>query len=323
MSGEAAVGAVGDDHFVGRTLVAPTLEVWGTDDQKARYLPGITGRTERWCQLYSEPGAGSDLAGLATRAEQRDGTWHVTGQKVWSTLAHIADRGLLLARTDPDAPRHAGITCFLLDMRQPGVVVRPLRQLTGRADEFNEVFLDGALIDDDDRLGPAGAGWKVAQTTLTTERGMLSGGGSAGPTRVERLVAAARDGGRWEDPLVRQELVDLLIGERVLEVTKRRIAAELRLGNVPPAAAVTKLARSSLSRRIEDTACRLLGPHATAWQALDDEGAITVERFYLVQRDTIVGGTSDIQRNIIGDRALGLPREPDPFRNLPWSRTPR
>ena len=318
--------SVADLHFVGRTLVAPTLEVWGTDDQRAKYLPRIERQAETWCQLYSEPGAGSDLASLATRAELQDGTWHVTGQKVWSTLAHIADKGLLLARTDPDAPRHAGITCFLVDMHQPGVTVRPLRQMTGRADEFNEVFFDDALISDDDRLGPPGAGWKVAQTTLTSERGMLSG--PSGPSgarssRVESLIAAARADGSRDEPMVRHQLIGLLIDERVLDYTKQRIDADWRRGVSSPAAAVTKLARSSLSRRTEDAACGLLGAHATAWEGPDDVGAVAVDRMYLVQRDPILGGTSDIQRNSIGDRVLGLPREPDPYRDTPWNQTAR
>lgn len=299
---------------IGRSLIEPTLKVWGTDEQRARFMPGIETRSERWCQLFSEPGAGSDLASLATRAVQRDGVWVVNGQKVWSTLAHVADFGILLARTDPEAPRHAGITCFALDMRQPGVTVRPLRQMTGRTDEFNEVFIEEAVIPDDHRIGPLGAGWKVAATTLLSERGMLSGDKHDGPTRVESLIRSVRDTA-WHDPVVRQELIGLLMQERVLTYTRRRAGGS--------AAAVTKLGRSILTRRIEDMALRLLGPHATAWETDDDEGAVAVGRFLQAQCATIVGGTSDIQRNIVGERMLGLPREPDGQRDLPWNRTIR
>lgn len=308
---------------IGRSLVEPTLRAWGTDEQRARFLPGIGNGTEQWCQLFSEPGSGSDLAGLSTRAVRDGDSWRVTGQKVWSTLAHLADWGILLARTDPDVAKHAGISYFLIDMHQPGVTVRPLRQMTGRSDEFNEVFLDDAVVLDAHRVGPEGAGWKVSQTTLTTERGMLSegGAGSARRSRVEQLIDEARDHGRWSDATVRDELIDLLVRERVVDLTNRRVSAELGAGRVPPAAATGKLARSVLGRDVEDAATRQHGAGVTAWSGPAEPP--TVSRFLHVQCQTIVGGTSDIQRNIIGERVLGLPREPASDRDLPWSALPR
>ena len=310
---------------IGRSLVDPTLQAWGTDEQRARFMPGIEDRSEQWCQLFSEPGSGSDLAGLSTRAVLHDDTWHITGQKVWSTLAHIADWGILLARTDPDLPKHAGITCFAIDMRQPGVTVRPLRQMTGRSDEFNEVFLDDAIVPDANRIGPAGAGWKVSQTTLTSERGMLSEGSARADrrSRVEQLIADARASGRWDEPVVRDTLVGLLVEERVAALTNRRVGAELRAGRMPAAASTGKLAQSGLARRIEDAATRLHGAAVTAWVDDSHAGAQTADRLLHVQCQTIVGGTSDIQRNIVGERVLGLPREPAVDRDVPWSRLAR
>jgi alkylation response protein AidB-like acyl-CoA dehydrogenase len=309
---------------IGRSLVEPTLRAWGTDDQRARFLSAIEDRTVQWCQLFSEPGSGSDLAGLSTRAVLHDGAWHVTGQKVWSTLAHIADWGILLARTDPDLPKHAGITCFAIDMRQPGVTVRPLRQMTGRSDEFNEVFLDDAIVADSDRIGPPGAGWKVSQTTLASERDMLSERATgARRSRVEQLIADARAVGRWGDDVFRDALVDLLVRERVIDLTNRRVSAERRAGRSSPAAATGKLARSVLARRVEDTATRHLGADAIAWADDSNPGPLTIDRFLHAQCQTIVGGTSDIQRTIIGDRVLGLPREPDVDRDVPWAKLRR
>ena len=308
---------------IGRSLVEPTLRTWGTDEQRARFLPGIEDGSEQWCQLFSEPGSGSDLAGLSTRAVPDGDTWRVTGQKVWSTLAHLADWGILLARTDPDVPKHAGITYFLIDMRQPGVTVRPLRQMTGRSDEFNEVFLDDAVVSDANRVGTPGAGWKVSQTTLTTERGMLSegGAGSTRCSRVEQLIDEAKACGRWGDPILRNTLVDLFVRERVVDLTNRRVSAEFRAGRVPPAAATGKLARSVLARDVEDAAMSLGSAGVTAWSGPAEPQ--TVSRFLHVQCQTIVGGTSDIQRNIIGERVLGLPREPAADREVPWSKLPR
>jgi 3-oxochol-4-en-24-oyl-CoA dehydrogenase len=312
---------------IGRLLVAPTLRTWGTDDQLARFLPGIEDRTEGWCQLFSEPGAGSDLASLSTGAVLHDGPdggiWRITGQKVWSTLAHVAGRGILLARTDPDAPKHAGITCFALDMHQPGVTVRPLRQITGRSDEFNEVFLDDAIVTDSDRIGPRSAGWMVSQTTLTSERDMLSRRPREQRGRAEELISVARASGRLGDPVLRNALVELFTRERVTNLTTQRVSDERLAGGKPVAAAVTKLARTTLARRTEDIAMEIHGANATAWTNETSEAAVAVDRFLRAQRETIVGGTSDIQRTVIGDRALGLPREPAVDRDLPWSNTRR
>jgi alkylation response protein AidB-like acyl-CoA dehydrogenase len=310
---------------IGRSLVLPTLKAWGTEDQLARFIPCIENQAEQWCQLFSEPGNGSDLAGLSTRAVLHDDTWHITGQKVWSTLAHMADWGILLARTDPDLPKHAGITCFIIDMHQPGVTVRPLRQMTGRSDEFNEVFFDEAIVHDSLRVGPRNGGWKVSLTTLTSERGMLSevSTGEKRRTRVEQLILEAHKNGRWVDPVFRNALVELLIHERVINLTNRRVSADMKVGRSSPAAATGKLAQSLLSRRMENLAIHLHGACATAWTTGTDIGSLTVDRFLHAQCQTIIGGTSEIQRTIIGERVLGLPREPAADRDVPWSQLRR
>ncbi len=210
---------------LGLNLAAPALFAHGTEAQRLRYLPPIVRNEEVWCQLFSEPGAGSDLASLATRAERDGDGWRVSGQKVWTTWAHLSDYGVLLARTDPDLPKRRGITYFLVDLHQPGVEVRPLRHLGGEVD-FNEVFLDGAWVPDDQRVGEVGDGWRVANATLSGERQMVSGAGSGGVDRIggsgaTRLVEAARSRsaaglpGGWDDPVTRQRVVALLAEERI------------------------------------------------------------------------------------------------------------
>ncbi len=295
---------------IGTSLVAPTLQAWGTEEQQSRYLPNIEQRREQWCQLFSEPGAGSDLASLSTRAERDGDRWRVNGQKVWSTLAHVADYGILLARTGTAEARHAGITCFAIDMRQTGVTVRPLRQMTGDADEFNEVFLDDAHVADSDRIGAEGAGWQVAKTVLTSERAMLGGLPRVGGGRAEQLIAFACEDGAWHDPRIRDSLTALLVAERVLQLTNLRVALERQAGHRPAAATTVKLARSTLVRRLEAMSMSLRGPAALAWDDTNHAGVGPAARFLHTPCETIIGGTSEIQRNIIAERVLGLPREP-------------
>jgi alkylation response protein AidB-like acyl-CoA dehydrogenase len=310
---------------LGLNLAAPALFAHGTEAQRLRFLPAIVRNEEVWCQLFSEPGAGSDLASLATRAERQGDRWIVTGQKVWTTWAHLADFGVLLARTDPDVPKRQGITYFLLDLHQPGVEVRPLRHITGEVD-FNEVFLDHAVVPDEQRVGAVGEGWKVANATLSGERQMVSGAGSGGVDRIggrgiDHVIALARSRGALADAAVRQALVRCYSEERIRDWTNQRVRAQVKAGRSPgPESSVGKVHQGALNQRIQALAVDLLGADALAW-----EGALPQEvRGMLRSRaNTIEGGTTEVNKNILGERVLGLPREPDPYQRAPWRDIPR
>jgi alkylation response protein AidB-like acyl-CoA dehydrogenase len=335
---------------LGLSLAAPALFAFGTEDQRLRYLPPIVRNEEVWCQLFSEPGAGSDLASLATRAERDGDGWVISGQKVWNTWAHLADFGVLLARTDVDVPKRQGITYFLVGMHAAGVEVRPLRHITGEID-FNEVFLDGVQLPDDQRVGEVNAGWKVANATLSGERQMVSGSGSGGVDRIggggaERLVALAKQTsaegrpGGWDDPGVRQRLMQVLSEERIRNWTNQRVRAGVKAGRSPgPESSVGKVHQGDLNQRIQVLATDLLGAGAMAWlTGSDDASVITAadggERYagslpYEVKgmlrsrANTIEGGTTEVNKNIIAERVLGLPRDPDPWQKSPWRAVPR
>ena len=291
------------------------------------------------------------------RARRRAPTWRrwppgpsatatsgvVTGQKVWTTWAHLADFGVLLARTDPDVPKRKGITYFLVDLHQPGVEVRPLRHIGGEVD-FNEVFLDGAWVPDDQRVGAVGDGWRVANATLSGERQMVSGAGSGGVDRIggsgaARLVEAARRRsaaglpGGWDDPVVRQRVVALLAEERIRAWTNQRVRAGLRAGRSPgPESSIGKVHQGELNQRIQLLATDLLGADALAWPApagAAGDGGYGADLPYEVRgmlrsrANTIEGGTTEVNKNIVAERVLGLPREPDPWRDAPWHDVPR
>ena len=335
---------------LGLSLAAPALFAFGTEDQRLRYLPPIVRNEEVWCQLFSEPGAGSDLASLATRAERDGDGWVISGQKVWNTWAHLADFGVLLARTDVEVPKRQGITYFLVGMHEPGVEVRPLRHITGEID-FNEVFLDGVRVPDGQRVGEVNAGWKVANATLSGERQMVSGSGSGGVDRIggggaERLVALARrisaEGrpGGWDDPGVRQRLMQVLSEERIRNWTNQRVRAGVKAGRSPgPESSVGKVHQGDLNQRIQELATDLLGAGATAWPLGADHASVTsaidggeryadslpyeVKGMLRSRANTIEGGTTEVNKNIIAERVLGLPREPDPWQKSPWREVPR
>jgi alkylation response protein AidB-like acyl-CoA dehydrogenase len=327
---------------LGLNLAAPALFEHGTEEQRLRFLPGIASGEQTWCQLFSEPGAGSDLASLATRAVLDGGHWVITGQKVWTTWAHLADYAVLLARTDPDVPKHKGITYFLIDMHQPGVQVRPLRHIGGEVD-FNEVFLDGALVPDTQRVGAAGDGWRVARATLSGERQMVSGSGSGGVDRiggtgVKRLIQLAMERSAqglpygWDDLRTRDQLVRLWCEEQIRAWTNARVAADLKAG-LPPGAesSIGKVHGSELNQRIQLAAAQLLGLTATAWDgpaggALDgyaESMPAEVRGMLRSRANTIEGGTSEVNRNILAERVLGFPRGPDLWHGLPWREVPR
>ena len=338
---------------LGLSLAAPALFAHGTEEQRLRFLPPIVRNKEVWCQLFSEPGAGSDLASLSTRAERDGGEWVITGQKVWSTWAHLADFGVLLARTDPDVSKRQGITYFLIALDQPGVAVQPLRHITGEVD-FNEVFFDAARVPDDQRVGAVNEGWKVANATLSGERQMVSGSGSGGVDRIggsgsERLVELARQvsasgrSGGWDDPLIRQKLMRVLSEERIRNWTNQRVRANVKAGRSPgPESSVGKVHQGELNQRIQLLATELLGMGATAWSApgaqeIDKTGPqvtadaaqyagsipYEVKGMLRSRANTIEGGTSEINRNIVAERVLGLPRDPDPWRESTWRDVPR
>ena len=293
---------------VGIGMVGPTIIAHGTEAQKQRLLAPMLRGEQVWCQLFSEPGAGSDLAALATRAVPDGDEWVVDGQKVWTSHAHDADWGILLARTNPDVPKHAGITCFLVDMRSPGIDVRPLRMASGSA-EFNEVFLDGLRLPDSARLGPVDEGWRVAMTTLTSER--VSIGGNAGVVSLEGLLELAdRSDGR-NDPAVRQELARFAIRRRILTLLSWRQRSAVSAGRPPgPESSLLKLAMSGHLEATGDLIEELLGADGMLDHA-DAPGGGTWQGHFLYQwASRIGGGTDQVQRTVVGERVLGLPSEP-------------
>ncbi|HEX7166664.1 MAG TPA: acyl-CoA dehydrogenase family protein [Acidimicrobiales bacterium] len=310
-------------NVIGLGMGAPTIMQWGSEEMKRRFLPPMAQNKEIWCQLFSEPGSGSDVAGLATRAVRDGDEWIVNGQKVWTTLAHIASYGMLVARTDPDQPKHKGLTYFVVDMKAPGVEVRPLRQMTGDA-EFNEVFFTDVRIPDAWRLGPEGEGWAVATTTLMNERVALSGAGSAGGGNVgggpvEDLATFAKSTGAWDDPVLRDRIVRAIVEGRIIKITNYRAAAQRKAGRQPgPEGSITKLFQAEYNKRLQELAVDILGARGMAWSQGDGETAARIRGFLRSRANTIEGGTSEVMRNILGDRVLGLPREPDASKDLPW-----
>jgi alkylation response protein AidB-like acyl-CoA dehydrogenase len=320
---------------LGLNLAAPALFAHGTEEQRLRFLPPIVRNEEVWCQLFSEPGAGSDLASLATRAERDGEDWVLTGQKVWTTWAHLADFGVCLARTDPDVPKRRGITYFLVDLHAPGVEVRPLRHIGGEVD-FNEVFLEGVRVPDAHRVGAVGDGWRVANATLSGERQMVAGSGSGGVDRIggggtRRLVESAakrRADGDPVDPAMRQRIVAAYGEERIRAWTNQRVRAGLKAGRPPgPESSVGKVHQGELNQRIQEIAVDLLGPGATAWEspatAYGESLPYEVAGMLRSRANTIEGGTTEVNKNIVGERVLGLPREPDPWRDAAWREVPR
>ena len=314
-------------NVIGIGMGGPTILEYGSDEIKRRMLPPMAQHKEIWCQLFSEPGAGSDVASLATRAVRDGDEWIVNGQKVWTTLAHMAKWGLLVARTDPEATKHKGLTYFVVDMHSPGVAVRPLKQMTGDA-EFNEVFFTDVRIPDSQRLGPVGEGWRVATTTLMNERVALSGGTGGnleiGGGAVDDLIKLAKRNGAWEDAVIRDRLMKSAIESRIIKITGFRAAAARKAGKQPgPEGSITKLHSTSYNQRLQNLAVDVLGIAGAAWVASDRETEGSVRGFLRSRANTIEGGTSEIMKNILGERVLGLPKEPDVSKDVPWSELKR
>jgi alkylation response protein AidB-like acyl-CoA dehydrogenase len=294
---------------IGVNLVGPTLIAHGTEEQKRRFLPTILPAEELWCQLFSEPGAGSDLTALRTRAERRGDGWVVNGQKVWTSYAQFARWGILLARTDPSAPKAKGISYFVCDMQAPGVTIRPLRQMTG-SEEFNEVFLEDVFVPREHLVGAEHAGWPIATTTLAHERGTSPRQLVIHRMLLTDLLALAREGAA-ADPVMRQRLAQHAIEVEITRLNNWRTLTRIqRREPLGPESSFVKLFWSEMSQRMHDTLMALMGPRGLCWQPGPHAvagGRLT--RSYLYYRAaSLFAGTSEIQRNILAERVLGLPR---------------
>ncbi len=334
----AAAGAPDNDPRrigIGLGMAAPTILRYGTEEQKRRFLRPLWTGEEVWCQLFSEPGAGSDLAGLRTRAVRDDSgdgdDWIVDGQKVWTSSAHNARWAILIARTDPDVPKHQGITYFVCDMTDPGVEVRPLRQITGEA-EFNEVFLTGVRIPDAHRLGAVGEGWRVAQTTLMNERVAI--GGTALPREggmIAPVAAAWRERPALRTPELHDRLLTLWVEAEVARLGAERVRQQLAVGAPGPEGSGLKLAFARLNQQISGLEVELLGEEGLRYgdwtmvrpQSVDFYGRDAGYRYLRAKGNSIEGGTSEILRNIVAERVLGLPAEPRIDKDVAWKDLPR
>ena len=317
---------------MGYGMAAPTVrEHAQTDDVRHQLLRPLATTEDIWCQLFSEPGAGSDLAGLATSAVQDGDEWVVNGQKVWTSLAHRARWGLLLARTNPDVPKHKGLTYFVLDMHGPGVQTRPLRQMTGHA-EFNEVYITDARIPDTFRLGGVGDGWRVAMTTLMNERSALGGSGNRrGAGTIGDAVALWASRPDLQTPVLRDRLTSLWLRAEAQRLTSERSRASASVGGPGPEGAVGKLVGAELNQHIYEFCMDLLGPEGILYDGYGTSGDADAEdwrgpiqqRFLRSRANTIEGGTSEVMRNILAERVLGLPGDLRADAGMPWKEVPR
>ncbi len=297
---------------IGINLVGPTLLAHGTPEQRARWLGRILPGEELWCQLFSEPSAGSDLASLTTRATPTEGGWRLNGQKVWTSYAQFADWGLCLARTDPDVPKQRGISAFGVDMRAAGVDVRPLRQITDET-EFNEVFFTDTFVPEDALIGPLNEGWRVANSTLSHERGINPRQLVIHLQLVEELLRLGLERGAWDDDRLRPRLAQAAVEVRLFQLANWRSLSRVARGEEPgPEGSTMKVSWSEMSKRLHDTVMAVLGSAAPLWHgAADNPGDGTWQRSWLYyQASSIWAGTNEVQRNILGERVLGLPREP-------------
>ncbi|MEV0266960.1 acyl-CoA dehydrogenase family protein [Streptomyces sp. NPDC050617] len=330
----AAAGAPDNDPRrigIGLGMAAPTILRYGTEEQKLRFLRPLWTGEEVWCQLFSEPGAGSDLAALATRAVRDGDTWTVDGQKVWTSGAHLARWAILIARTDPELPKHQGITYFVCDMSDPGVEVRPLRQITGEA-EFNEVFLTGVRIPDAHRLGGVGEGWRVASTTLMNERVAIGG---ARVPREGGMIGVAAETWRTRPELrthdLHQRLLSLWVEAEVARLTGERLRQQLAIGQPGPEGSGLKLSFARLNQEISGLEVELIAADGLAYddwtmrrpEGVDFTGREAGYRYLRTKGNSIEGGTSEVLLNIVAERVLGLPPEPRTDKDVAWKDLPR
>ena len=316
---------------IGYGMCGPTVVMWGSDEQKQRYLrPMFTGE-EIWCQLFSEPGSGSDFAGLSARGVRDGDEWIVNGQKVWTTLAHLSRWGLLVVRTDSEAVKHAGLTAFVVDMEAPGVEVRPLRQMTGEA-EFNEVYFTDTRIPDSELLGQPGDGWRVSLTTLMNERVSIGGTIPArGSGTIGALMRAWDDApATRRDAATRDAVMRLWSRAEVLRLTNIRASQNRKMGDPGPEGSIAKMASADLNKAIYDQVMDLLGPEAMLYGSYEmvrpetAMGSDSLQKAFLRSRaNSIEGGTTEVMKNILGERVLGLPGDVRVDREVPWSEVPR
>ncbi|NUR58596.1 MAG: acyl-CoA dehydrogenase [Catenulispora sp.] len=330
----AAAGAPDNDPRrigIGLGMAAPTILAYGTEAQQERWLRPLWCGEEVWCQLFSEPGAGSDLAALATRAVPDGDDWIVTGQKVWTSMAHEARWAILVARTDPDAPKHSGLSYFVLDMTAPGVEVRPLRQITGEA-EFNEVFLTDVRVPDAHRLGAVGDGWRVAQTTLMNERVAIGGGSAPRETGMIGVLADTwRTRPEVREPALHDRLMTLWVAAEAARLTAMRLSAQLAAGQPGPEGSAAKYAFATLNQQLSGLELELLGEEGLRYDdwtmrrpdVVDFVGRSPGYRYLRAKGNSIEGGTSEILLNIIAERVLGLPGEIRTDKDVAWKDLPR
>jgi alkylation response protein AidB-like acyl-CoA dehydrogenase len=315
---------------IGYGMCGPTVVAWGTEEQKKRYLRPLFTCEEIWCQLFSEPGAGSDFAGLASRGVRDGDEWVINGQKVWTTLAHLARWGLLVVRTNPDVPKHKGLTAFVVDMHDPTVEVRPLRQMTGEA-EFNEVYFTDTRIPDSERLGPEGEGWRVSLTTLMNER--VSIGGTIpqrGSGPIATLVKEFKKLSPERRAVELDEVMKLWCRAEVLRLTNIRAAQMRKVGDPGPEGSIGKLASAELNKDIWSKVMNIMGADGMlygSYEMVRPETAMgydSLQKAFLRSRaNSIEGGTTEVMKNILGERVLGLPGDVRVDRDVPWSQVPR
>jgi len=329
----AEAGAPDNDptaNGIGLGMAAPTILAYGTEEQKARFLRPLWTGQEVWCQLFSEPGAGSDLANVSTRAVRDGDGWIVNGQKVWTSQAHHARFAILVARTDPDAVKHAGLTYFLCDMTDPGVEVRPLRQITGEA-EFNEVFLTDVRIPDSHRLGSEGEGWRVANTTLNNERVSIGKGGERETGMIGRVARTWREHPDRRTPQLQERLLELWVDAEVARVTGVRLAQKLADGQPGPEGAILKLLFARVAQELSGLEVELLGEDGLRYSDwtmvrpthVEFTGRDAGYRYLRAKGNSIEGGTSEIIRNIVAERVLGLPAEHRTDKDRAWKELAR
>ena len=317
-------------NSIGMGMAAPTLVAYGTQEQQERYLRPIFTCEQLWCQLFSEPGAGSDLAAVATRAVRDGDEWVVDGQKVWTSGAHLADRAILVARTDTSVPKHAGLTYFVVDMHAPGIEVRPLRQITGEA-EFNEVFLTGVRVPDADRVGEVGEGWRVATTTLNNERVAIGAGSLREAGQVGLLARRWRADPAIRTPQAQERLLRWWVEGEVTRLAGERLRQQLALGQVGPASSAMKLAFARQSQQVTGLALELdpdEGLQYDDWTMTRSTAPSFLGRgpgfrYLRAKGNSIEGGTSEIMRNLIAERVLGLPQEHRPDKGVAFKDVPR
>ncbi len=318
-----AYGTMMFDLTISHGMCLPVLNQFGTEEQKKQFMPGNISGENIWCQMFSEPGAGSDVASLQTKAVLDGEEWVINGQKVWTTLAHLCDYGILVARTDPDQPKHAGISMFIVDMNDPAVEIRPIHQIDGGM-HFNEVFFTDLRIPKDWLVPPIHDGWRLATAMLMYERVAIGTGGSSGVNHeaADRLIATAQKRGLINDPVLRQKLMKLYSQETAKSLVSMRTRSELKAGKAPgPGGSLGKLHGATIATMVRDLSLEIVGAEGVAWDAESPDGDRWSKGALSSFQAGIAGGTNEIQRNIIGDRVLGLPREPSvdkgkPFKDL-------